>query len=139
MNYYAKPTTVKDLRASGRVILAHGEATGHAHEIVAVDAEPGEIPAAEFFEEPSGRRVLMVLRRCELTHQDHSVECRTFLAPSGRAEKVSTKTGLVIETHEYPQTQVRQGDVILLPLAPGVWQAGRQREYAPEAIRNVSD
>ena len=62
----------RDVREHGRVILAHGEVTGHAHEVVA--AEPTtdvELPAAQFFEQPDGRRFLFIERACLLTHQEH--------------------------------------------------------------------
>jgi hypothetical protein len=81
----------------GRIILAHGEVTGHAHEVVAEAA--GELPAAAFFEEPDGTRILFIDRPCALVHQEHG-----------------------------PVT-----------LAPGCYRVVRQREYSPEAIRQVAD
>ena len=55
----------------GRVILAYGEVTGHAHEVVGVDnADP--VPAMELFEEPDGSRLLVVHRVSELRHEEHS-------------------------------------------------------------------
>ena len=111
----------RDLKEQGRVILAHGEVTGHAHEVVDAIAtlDPAElvIPAADFFEEPDGRRVLLVNRPCDLQHQEHG---RIALDPAN-------------------PTQVRQGDVLLQPIGPGAWQVIRQREYSPEAIRQVAD
>jgi hypothetical protein len=80
----------------GRVILAYGEVTGHAHEIV---APPDELPPAQLFEEPDGTRYLFVDRACALVHQEHGP----------------------------------------IALAPGVYRVVRQREYSPEAIRNVAD
>lgn len=105
----------KDLREHGRIILAHGEVTGHAHEVVSETA--AGIPSAEFFEEPDGRRILLVLAPCVLRHQEH--------AP-------------IALDPEVPQ-QWRQGDVYGLPLGNGAWEIRRQREYSPEAIRNVAD
>jgi len=106
----------KDLSERGRIILAHGEVTGHAHEVIADDAIEG-IPAAQFFEEPGGRRVLFVDRPCSLTHQEHG---RIALDPS-------------------KPEQYRQGDVLLQPLGPGCWEVRRQVEYTPAAIRQVAD
>lgn len=62
-----------DLREDGRIVLAHGEVTGHAHEVVPADDVITETaaPAAQFFQEPSGRRFLFVERACVLTHQEH--------------------------------------------------------------------
>lgn len=116
MRTYRQPKTVKDLREAGRIILAHGEVTGHAHEVV--DAEALGIPAAQFFEEPNGRRVLLVERACVLTHQEH---------------------GLIPLDPAKPQ-QVRQGDVLLTPIGGGAWEVTRQREWdGPDAWRQVAD
>lgn len=58
----------------GRTILAHGEITGHAHEVVctAVD-NADDVPAMELFEEPDGTRLLVIRRAAELRHQEHGV------------------------------------------------------------------
>ena len=53
------------------VVLADGEATGHAHRVVAVDQSCDERPAAQVFEERSGHRFLLVERTCVLTHDEH--------------------------------------------------------------------
>lgn len=111
-------TTRKDLTEDGRVILAHGEMTGHAHEVVAAEAttDPA-LPACEYFEEPDGRRVLLVLRPCVLRHQEHGP----------------------IRLDPARPVQFRQGDVLGTPIGDGAWHIQRQREYTPEAIRNVAD
>lgn len=89
----------------GRVILAYGEVTGHAHEVVtAAPPVPGrrtrdDVPAQQLFEEPDGTRLLVVRGPAMLRHEEH--------AP------------LVIPT--------------------GTYEVIRQREYSPEAIRNVAD
>jgi hypothetical protein len=119
MTVYSRPTTTRDLKTRGRVILAEGEVTGHVHEVVdtaAPDREP-TLPAADFFEEPDGRRVLLVTRPCLLTHQEH--------AP--------------IALDPAHPVQVRQGDVLLQPISEGAWAVIRQREYEPAGIRNVAD
>lgn len=121
MERFQKHQNAKDLREAGRVILAHGEITGHAHEVVdssaVLDPAEIEIPAADFFEEPDGRRILLVNRPCVLRHEEHGA---IALDPAN-------------------PTQVRQGDVFLQPIGPGAWEVKRQREYSPEAIRNVAD
>jgi len=60
-------------RASGAdsVILAHGEITGHAHRVVAVDQRTGTVPAAQLFEQTNGRRLLLVEQTCEVRHDEH--------------------------------------------------------------------
>lgn len=120
MKPYVKPKTVTDLREAGRIILAHGEVTGHSHEIQAIAIDGVTMPSAEFFEEPdTGRRVLLALvdQPFPLTHQEHAT---VMLDPAAPA-------------------QVRQGDVFLNPIGKGAWEVIRQREYAPAAIRNVAD
>src|SRR5215472_1885810 len=80
-------------RESGRVVLAHGEVTGHAH---AIKAE-----GAALFRDPKLMAVFMTVTgdTVALEHDEH--------------------------------------DTILIP--PGKYQVIRQREYHPEAIRNVAD
>ena len=114
---YRRSAKAKDLCEHGRIILAHGEMTGHCHEVVSEDRSIADIPAAEFFEEPGGRRVLLARRPCVLQHQEH---------------------GFIALDPEKPQ-QVRQGDVLLQPIGTGAWEVIRQREYAPDAIRQVAD
>lgn len=89
----------RDLREGRRVILAHGEVTGHAHEIVCAKTDQDTTPPAAFFEEPDGRRFLFVERPCSLVHQEHGT----------------------------------------IALVPGCYHIVRQREYSPEAIRQVAD
>lgn len=117
MKTYRRPTDSKDLREDGRIVLAHGEVTGHAHQVFAEDTLETELPAAEFFEEPNGRRVLFVTRPCVLRHQEH--------AP--------------IALDPAKPVQARQGDVFLNPIGIGAWEVIRQREYFPDAIRSVAD
>jgi hypothetical protein len=117
MTTYCKPRQVKDLREHGRAILAHGESTGHCHEVRADVDDVDTIPPYDYFEEPDGRRVLFVTRTCRLVHEEH---------------------GAITLDPDRP-TLVRQGDVLLTPIGRGAWSVGRQREYTPEAIVNVAD
>ena len=121
MKRFVKHAKSKDLKENGRAILAHGEVTGHHHEVVdvATDLDPAEIdiPACDFFEEPDGRRVLLAHRSCLLRHQEHAPIALDPANPK----------------------QARQGDVFLNPIGDGAWEVIRQREYSPEAIRNVAD
>lgn len=89
----SKPTgTAKPIaRENGRIILAHGEVTGHAHGIDSPDCAMEEI---------AGLTVLEVnAAMAALTHEEHG-------------------------TIEIPQ---------------GVYEVVIQKEYSPEAIRNVAD
>jgi hypothetical protein len=51
-------------KEQGRVILAHGEVTGHAHEIAPASA-------AMLMEGLDGERYLLVDAPCSLVHQEH--------------------------------------------------------------------
>ena len=79
-----------------RVILAHGEATGHHHSVLASKATlyREEETQATYLEISEALKDL-----AQLEHQEH--------AP--------------------------------IALAPGVYRVVRQREYSPQAIRNVAD
>lgn len=92
-------STVAGRRLDGPVVLAYGEVTGHAHQVVADPADVGETPPAALFEDPDGARYLLVERPCLLVHEEHGP----------------------------------------IHLAPGAYHVIRQREYSPEAVRNVSD
>jgi len=50
-------------REGGRVVLAHGEVTGHTHGISS--------RAANLFEAPGGDRFLALTRAAVLTHEEH--------------------------------------------------------------------
>lgn len=51
-------------RDQGRVILAYGEVTGHAHALTE--------PDAQLWETPDGRRYLKVEAEAKLHHEEHS-------------------------------------------------------------------
>jgi hypothetical protein len=126
----------RDLREDGRIVLAHGEVTGHSHELLlAVEADT--VPAfdqAQFFE-IDGRRELVVLAPCVLRHQEHDA---MRLYPDGRAEKIDGRTGELTPA-AYPAL-LRQGDVLLRSLGPGVWQHIRQIEQpVPGEWARVAD
>jgi hypothetical protein len=110
--------THTDARESGRIILAHGEVTGHAHEVrTAGDLAIPTLAQAQFFE-VDGVRELIVIEPCVLVHEEHG---RIALDPQ-------------------TPVQVRQGDVLLHPTGPGTWRVLRQQEWAgPEAWRQVAD
>lgn len=75
----------------GRIVLAYGEATGHAHAVL--DRE------AVLFDNGKGVRILAVESEAHLVHEEH--------------------------------------DTVTLPR--GNYKVRRQREYTPEAIRQVAD
>ena len=86
------PGTTKALVPQDRIVLAHGEVTGHAHAIYDLDAVQARIA-------DDGTIYLRVTKPTEIRHEEH--------AP--------------------------------IPLTPGDYKSYIQREYSPEAIRNVAD
>jgi hypothetical protein len=91
---------------NGRVILAHGEVTGHAHEI----------------ESPQ----LASLREMK--------EAVRLLGDTDGAEAM-TQAGLMLTQ----DTGVIHQEHARIALPSGTYVVRRQREYSPEAIRNVAD
>lgn len=63
------------LRENGRVVLAHGEATGHAHAIKTPDARL-------FMEDGGGRGLLHVPSGADVVHEEH----KTIALPPGLYE-----------------------------------------------------
>jgi hypothetical protein len=80
-------------RESGRIVLAHGEVTGHAHVITS--------ERATLFRDPKLAAIFMCVKDSSVTleHDEH--------------------------------------DTIVIP--PGSYCVVRQREYSPQAIRDVAD
>ena len=85
------PEATEGKRDGGRIVLAYGEVTGHAHTIETDTATP--------FITPDGELYIVVDEVSELVHQEHAA----------------------------------------IALEPGAYRVVRQREYSPEAIRNVAD
>jgi len=89
------PSTLTPVaRENGKVVLAHGEVTGHAHAIAS--------PNADLYSAvDSGSVTFLEIRSAlaELCHEEHAT----------------------------------------IALQPGKYRVTRQREYSPEAIRNVAD
>lgn len=83
----------KDVRENNKVILAHGEATGHAHEIIG-----DEITLEEITDETDalrGARILRVLGKATVTHQEHA----PIVIPPG--------TYRVVRQREYSPVAIR--------------------------------
>lgn len=94
------PIGLKNIpRENGRVVLAHGEVTGHAHAIY--EKEVGHFSGeAKDADGLAGVTFLEVrAAMAALTHEEHSK----------------------------------------IPLPCGFYRVTRQREYSPEALRNVAD
>lgn len=77
--------------ARGRIVLAEGEATGHAHTL------------------------------------HHSTVRDAFASPNELFLRVGPDAAVTHDEHDS------------IELDPGIYRVTRQREYSPEAIRNVAD
>lgn len=159
MKRFKKPTDVKDLRENGRIILAHGEVTGHCHEITADNGAEIVIPAAEYFEELDGRRVLLVRAdapfidsiRCHNVKTDGLCWIPAWAHPADYQDlepiaRESVRGVLFTHNEHGPfvvpaehQVQARQGDVLLNPIGPGVSHVIRPREYDRSEVRQIVD
>lgn len=67
----ANATVITD---QGRTILAYGEVTGHAHEVVtaAPPMTADDVPPQQLFEEPDGTRLLVLRGPATLRHEEHA-------------------------------------------------------------------
>lgn len=124
----AKPAA----RDNGRVVLAYGEVTGHAHALTA--------PNAELFTRGTDR--WLVIRPGEprnisiLVKPGYTPPCEVVEGPV----RVPSHAGLVamtVRTRGAVVQHEEHGAIVLDE--PGVYRLPGQREYAPEAIRQVAD
>lgn len=129
-----------DKREQGRIILAHGEVTGHCHEVVTVEGATPDLGLAQFFEEPDGTRVLIALDKTRvslgLRHDEHGL---IQIDPAEARRGVERLKGGPLAPGETIPGQYRQGDVLLHPIGDGIWRVERQRELEPEGWRQVAD
>lgn len=100
-------------RESGRVVLAHGEVTGHAHAIERRDVVHYDAPNAE-------KAAEQLLADAGFKFEVSAENAPSFLEIPTGAEVVHEEHGTVV---------LPAGNAVVL----------RQREYAPEAIRQVAD
>jgi hypothetical protein len=119
-------------RENGRVILAHGEVTGHSHAI-------GARGATLYMDTGSGsggRRYLQVA-------PDATDTIEVF--GDARCLGGSVEAGWIFgPRHVVGEQQVdgaclRHEEHTAVVLPPGIYEVVIQREYTPEAIRNVAD
>lgn len=89
------PNGAKAKKNKGRIVLAYGEVTGHAHAIAEPQAKEYTMEQAEGVV----RRFLDVASGADVKHEEHAT----------------------------------------IQLPPGFYEIIQQREYTPEAIRNVAD
>lgn len=88
-----------------------------------------EIPSGTQFVKQVGGR--LILAHGEITGHHHSVKADSSLyaGPNNELYLLVKEGGVLLEHQEHGA----------IPLAPGAYEVKRQREYTPEAIRNVQD
>lgn len=124
----------QNAREGGRVVLAHGEVTGHCHEVVTEAGVAPSFAEAQYFDGPVGRELIALTDGLMERHDEHGViELNRADAERGAealrsGEKVEKVPGFY-----------RQGDVLLLPTGFGSWRVIRQRQLEPEGWRQVAD
>jgi hypothetical protein len=116
-------------REGGRVVLAHGEVTGHAHAITAPKAQLFRFEdnggGGGFFRPPTEKTFLQV--------GEGELRFAEVVAPAGakvdERSPVERLLGVALRHEEHAP----------IPLPPGDYQVIRQREYDPEKSRLVAD
>lgn len=103
-------------RENGRVVLAHGEVTGHSHAI----AEPDANLMVMDDREQMAEAVRELLRSVGLTMEVRDEEVVGVL---------HTPTGAALVHEEHDTITLSQANHVVL----------RQREYSPEEIQQVAD
>lgn len=82
------PKTAKKQEVEGRIVLAYGEVTGHAHAI-------HDLESVDVFVSESGAMYLAVKQESTLQHEEHG----TIALPTGNYERVLQK--------EYSPVEIR--------------------------------
>lgn len=80
----------------------------------------------------------IVLAYGEVTGHAHAIyEPQTMTKPEGKARMWSAGAERFIQVME--ATSLKHEEHAAIPLQPGIYRVHQQREYSPEAIRNVQD
>lgn len=106
----------------GRIVLAYGEVTGHAHAIA--DLVPAPTPAADEEE----RRAFHALEIASAVIERVRLKARLYRTPAG--ERFLVVDAPVTLTHEEHTAH---------KIPPGVYRVPTQVEYTPAELRTVAD
>jgi len=124
-------------REQGRVILAHGEVTGHAHAIAEAGTDLLQAENGEQFLRVAGRQIksrLKILRawRGQVLVQHPKLGVMQFATDdvTVRGDHAEIDGEFALLKHDEHSTQA---------VPAGNYRNIRQREYSPEEIRNVAD
>jgi len=128
---------------SGKVILAHGEVTGHHHAFAATDCEKfTDSTGAEFFK-VKGQPLNLTLPLVRQWKGQVMVNHSELGLIEFSENDVEVRNGMVIATGNFGLLKHDEHNAHGIPagIYKGAGASGtvRQREYSPEAIRNVMD
>jgi hypothetical protein len=124
-------------RDNGRVILAYGEATGHAH---AVRADVG-LFAADL--EEMEHRFLRV--EAELVGKVDAFKCQdgkgtlSWIPAYTPAAQIEAADYTILGREDVAGVVIEHEEHLHFVAEPGTYEVRRQREYQPDAIRFVAD
>lgn len=133
----AKAAEKKDQPGNSRIVLAYGEVTGHAHAIA--DTE-----ACNLLETEDARILHVTGRKMRAIHCRNTKNGGECWIPADMKpdqyvdlESIGEETvmGVVLRHEEHNPFVITAGVYI----AGGSGKTNTQREYSPEAIRNVQD
>lgn len=133
------PASAKDSTPNDRIVLAYGEVTGHAHAIA--EGEAREFTMADaagvvrrFLKVAAGTKSVIDVPITSLEHQrlgEHPIiDLDDWY---WRDVQIGTRTV------EVDGAVVRHEEHAPIALPAGLYEITIQREYHPEAIRNVAD
>jgi hypothetical protein len=123
----AKSKLTEVPREEGRVVLAHGEVTGHSHAFARGGVEMYRTETDARFMRVGGSASIDATRQAEAYNL--AIRFADLASARSLADRAEAD-GLAALRHEEHKPVIH---------APGAYQVIIQREYAPGAIRNVAD
>lgn len=124
-------------REQGRVILAHGEVTGHAHAITDAGTDLLQADNGEQFVRVAGRKIRSRLKILRAWRGQVLVQHPKFGVMQFAVDDVTVRDGVAEIDGEFALLKHDEHTAQAVPA--GNYQNIRQREYSPEEIRRVAD
>jgi hypothetical protein len=121
----------------GRIVLAHGEATGHAHvvdgEALFLAADLAELEG-RFLQVEAETAGMVDAYRCR---REGDGEC--WIPADATLTKIEAAGFTILGREMVQGVPVRHDEHLPFVVTPGDFEVVRQREYSPEEIRTVAD
>jgi hypothetical protein len=124
-------------REQGRVILAHGEVTGHAHAITEVGTDLLQASNGEQFVRVCGRPIKSRLKVLRSWRGQVLVQHPKFGVMQFAIDDITVRDGTAEIDGEFALLKHDEHATQAVPA--GTYRNIRQREYSPEEIRRVAD